>query len=129
MTQTAKPLRSLLELWNSREPWKGITTMTAMDTPPTGSGRVAVITGGAGAIGSAIASALRRSGHQAVVVDRTGDVICDLASEQSTRQAAAEVLARYGRCDVFVHCAAVFDQGALADIDLATWRHVQAVNV
>ena len=85
--------------------------MTAMNTSPAGPGRVAVITGGAGAIGSAITSALRRSGHQAVVVDRTGDVVCDLASEQSTRRAAAEVLARYGRCDVLVHCAAVFDQG------------------
>ena len=103
--------------------------MTAMSTPSGESGRVAVITGGAGAIGSAIASALRRSGHQTVVVDRAGDVICDLASQESTRQAAAAVLARYGRCDVLVHCAAAFDQGALGDVDLATWRHVQAVNV
>ena len=103
--------------------------MTATSIPSGDSGRVAVITGGAGAIGSAIASALRRSGHQTVVVDRTGDVICDLASQESTRQAAAAVLARYGRCDVLVHCAAAFDQGALGDVDLATWRHVQAVNV
>jgi 3-oxoacyl-[acyl-carrier protein] reductase len=103
--------------------------MTAMSTPSGESGRVAVITGGAGAIGSAIASALRRTGHQTVVVDRAGDVICDLASQESTRQAAAAVLARYGRCDVLVHCAAAFDQGALGEVDLATWRHVQAVNV
>ena len=88
-----------------------------------------MITGGAGAIGSAIVSALRRSGHQTVVVDRAGDVTCDLASQESTRQAAAAVLARYGRCDVLVHGAAAFDQGALGDVDLATWRHVQAVNV
>jgi len=65
--------------------------MTAMTTPSGESGRVAVITGGAGAIGSAIAAALRRSGHQTVVVDRAGDVICDLASQESTRQAAAAV--------------------------------------
>ena len=103
--------------------------MTATSTPSGQSARVAVITGGAGAIGSAIASALRRSGHQTVVVDRAGDVTCDLASQESTRQAAAAVLARYGRCDVLVHCAAAFDQGALGDVDLATWRHVQAVNV
>jgi NAD(P)-dependent dehydrogenase (short-subunit alcohol dehydrogenase family) len=102
--------------------------MTA-NASPAEPGRVAVITGGAGAIGSAITSALRLSGHQTVVVDRTGDVLCDLASEESTRQAAAEVLARYRRCDVLVHCAAVFDQGALADVDRGTWRHVQAVNV
>jgi NAD(P)-dependent dehydrogenase (short-subunit alcohol dehydrogenase family) len=91
--------------------------------------RIAVITGGAGAIGSAVASALRRSGHQTVVMDRTGDVVCDLSSEQSTRQAAAEVLERYDRCDVLVHCAAVFGQGDLANVDLGTWRLVQAVNV
>jgi NAD(P)-dependent dehydrogenase (short-subunit alcohol dehydrogenase family) len=103
--------------------------MTAMNTPPTEPGRIAVITGGAGAIGSAITSALRLSGHETVVIDRAGDVICDLASEDSTRQAAAEVLARYGRCDVLVHCAAVFDLGSLATVDRITWRYVQAVNV
>jgi NAD(P)-dependent dehydrogenase (short-subunit alcohol dehydrogenase family) len=100
-----------------------------MTSPPAEPDRVAVITGGAGAIGSAITSALRASGHRTVVVDRAGDVICDLASEESTRQAAAEVLGRYGRCDVLVHCAAAFDQAALADVDLETWRRVQAVNV
>jgi NAD(P)-dependent dehydrogenase (short-subunit alcohol dehydrogenase family) len=47
-------------------------------------------------------------------------------TEESTRQAAAEVLAWYGRCDVLVHCAAAFDQGALGCVDRATWRHVQA---
>jgi NAD(P)-dependent dehydrogenase (short-subunit alcohol dehydrogenase family) len=100
-----------------------------MSTPSRESGRVAVITGGAGAIGSAIVSALRQSGHQTVVVDRAGDVTCDLASQESTLQAAATVLARYGRCDVLVHGAAAFNQGALGEVDLATWRHVQAVNV
>jgi 3-oxoacyl-[acyl-carrier protein] reductase len=30
---------------------------------------------------------------------------------------------------VFVHCAAAFDQVTLTDFDVATWRHVQAVNV
>src|ERR1700681_1346340 len=98
--------------------------ITAMSTPSGGAGRVAGIPGGAGAIGSAIASALRRSGHQTVVVDRAGDVICDLASQESTRQAAAAVLARYGRCDVLVHCAAAFDQGALANVDRGTWRQL-----
>ena len=103
--------------------------MTEMNISPTEHNRVAVITGGAGAIGSAVASALRGSGHQTVVLDRTGDVICDLSSEQSTRQAAAQVLDRYGRCDVLVHCAAAFGMGDLAHVDLATLRLTQAVNV
>jgi 3-oxoacyl-[acyl-carrier protein] reductase len=91
--------------------------------------RTAVITGGAGAIGSAIVGALRATGHQTVVLDRTGDVEVDLSDEQSTRRAAAEVIERYGRCDVFVHCAAAFDPARLQDLDAATWRHVHAVNV
>jgi NAD(P)-dependent dehydrogenase (short-subunit alcohol dehydrogenase family) len=91
--------------------------------------RVAVVTGGAGAFGTAIVSALEADGLRVVVVARTGDVTADLSSESSTRAAAATVLERQGRCDVFVHCAAVFDQADLAHLDAATWRHVQAVNV
>ncbi|MFI9388455.1 SDR family NAD(P)-dependent oxidoreductase [Kutzneria sp. NPDC052558] len=91
--------------------------------------RVAVVTGGAGAIGSAIVQALRTTRHRTVVLDRDGDVAVDLADEQSTRRAAAEVLDRHGRCDVFVHCAGAFDVAALADLTAETWRRVQAVNV
>jgi NAD(P)-dependent dehydrogenase (short-subunit alcohol dehydrogenase family) len=96
---------------------------------PAADERVAVVTGGAGAIGSAIADALRGDGMRVAVIDRTGDVTADLSSESSTRAAAAAVLERYGRCDVLVHCAAAFDQSDLAHLDAATWRHVQAVNV
>jgi NAD(P)-dependent dehydrogenase (short-subunit alcohol dehydrogenase family) len=91
--------------------------------------RVAVVTGGAGAIGGAIVRALEQSGHRTVVVDRTGTIPCDLGSELSTREAARAVLAQYGRCDVFVQCAAAFDQATLADLDAATLRHVFAVNL
>ena len=90
-------------------------------------GRIAVVTGGAGAIGTAITKALQEAGHRAVVLDRDADIACDLGSETSTRAAAAAVLERYGRCDVFVHCAAAFDQVTIGDVrDAATWRHVQA---
>src|SRR5260370_7047393 len=92
-------------------------------------GRIAVVTGGAGRTGAAITRALHGTGHRTVVLDRDGDIACDLSSEASTRAAAATVLERYGRCDVFVHCAAAFDQVTLTDFDAATWRHVQAVNV
>jgi 3-oxoacyl-[acyl-carrier protein] reductase len=86
--------------------------------------RRAVVTGGAGAIGAAIADALRPE-HEVVVVDRTGDVVCDLADAHAVRRAAAEI----GRCDVLVHAAAAFDRFALDALDLAVWRRVQAVNV
>jgi NAD(P)-dependent dehydrogenase (short-subunit alcohol dehydrogenase family) len=91
--------------------------------------RVAVVAGGAGAIGGAICRSLEASGHRTVVIDRTGTIPCDLGSESSTRDAAAAVLEQYGRCDVFVQSAAAFDQVALEELDAATWRHVLAVNV
>lgn len=91
--------------------------------------RVAVITGGAGAIGTAIAEALRESGHRVVILGRAGDVLCDLSDEESTRRAGAEVLEKYGRCDVLVHSAATVNLAALDALDSATWRHTQAVNV
>ena len=91
--------------------------------------RVAVVTGGAGAIGAAIARALGDAGREVVVVDRIGDYACDLGSEAEVRRVARAVLDRAGRCDVLVHAAAVFDRASLATIDLATWRRVQAVNV
>jgi NAD(P)-dependent dehydrogenase (short-subunit alcohol dehydrogenase family) len=106
------------------------TTVGTMTSPPDPlPERIAVVTGGAGAIGTAITAALRGTGHRTVVLDRAADIDVDLGSETSTRAAAAAVLERYGRCDVFVHCAGAFDQVTLADVDAATWRHVQAVNV
>lgn len=91
--------------------------------------RIAVVTGGAGAIGGAIVAALEAGGHRVVVIDRAAEVSADLGDEASTRGAAAEVLDRFGRCDVLVHTAAAFDVATLADLDAATWRRVQAVNV
>jgi NAD(P)-dependent dehydrogenase (short-subunit alcohol dehydrogenase family) len=87
--------------------------------------RVAVVTGGAGGIGGAIVEALAGAGHRTVVLDRSGDIACDLADAGAVRRAAADV----GRCDVLVHAAASFDQAALHEIELEAWRRVQAVNV
>jgi NAD(P)-dependent dehydrogenase (short-subunit alcohol dehydrogenase family) len=84
--------------------------------------RVAVVTGGAGAIGGAIVRALGASGMETVVLDREQ---CDLADAAGVREAAAGI----ARADVLVHAAAAFDQATLAEVDLETWRRVQAVNV
>jgi NAD(P)-dependent dehydrogenase (short-subunit alcohol dehydrogenase family) len=91
--------------------------------------RVAAVTGGAGAIGGAIAAGLRTAGHEVVILDRHGDPPVDLAEPDAVRAAAASVLGRHGRCDVLVHAAAAFDRAALPDLDAGTWRRVQAVNV
>ena len=90
---------------------------------------VAVVTGGAGAIGSAIVTALEKSGHTVEVLDRAGDHPVDLTHADDIKAAAARVLDAHGRCDVLVHAAAAFDRASLADLDLDGWRRVQAVNV
>jgi len=87
--------------------------------------RTAVVTGGAGGIGSAIVSALIAAGHDVAILDREGEFAVDLGDEQAVRQVAE----RLGPRDVLVHAAAAFDRASLADLDLATWRRVQAVNV
>ena len=92
--------------------------------------RIAVVTGGTGAIGNAIVVALRAGGYQTVVLGRRGgDIRADLTSEATTKQAAAEVLDGYGRVDVLVHSAAVIDPMSLAELDAQRWRNLLALNV
>ena len=93
-----------------------------------GDRRVAVVTGGAGAIGGAVVARLAPD-HVVVVLDRTGDVVVDLGDPAAVHQAAELVLDRYGRCDVFVHAAAMVAFGPFEQFELDLWRRVQAVNV
>jgi NAD(P)-dependent dehydrogenase (short-subunit alcohol dehydrogenase family) len=80
--------------------------------------RVAVVTGGSGAIGGAIAARLA-SDHTVVVLDRRGDIAVDLGDPAEVRRAADAVLDRYGRCDVLVHAAAMV---AFGPFDLHQYR-------
>ncbi|MFK0107538.1 SDR family NAD(P)-dependent oxidoreductase [Streptomyces sp. NPDC091217] len=91
--------------------------------------RVAVVVGGAGAIGGAIVRGLAGSGHVVRVLDRAGDIVCDLSDAEDVREAARRVLAEEGRCDVLVHAAAATDLMDVETADLDAWRRVQAVNV
>lgn len=84
--------------------------------------RRAVVTGGNGAIGSAIVEALRASGHEVVVLDREE---VDLGDADDVTRAASAI----ARCDVLVHAAAAFDRFTLAQLDLDALRRVFAVNV
>jgi 3-oxoacyl-[acyl-carrier protein] reductase len=88
------------------------------------------LTGGTGAIGDAIAVALRADGYKTVTLgSRSGDIQANLASEATTKQAAADILERYGRVDVLVHSAAIIDPMSLQELDAERWRTLLAVNV
>ncbi len=90
---------------------------------------VAVVTGGAGFIGSAIVERLEAEGHRVAVLDRESEYAVDLADEQAVRSAARKVLADHGRCDVLVHAAASFELATLTDLGAGLLRRVMAVNV
>src|SRR5712672_2675150 len=99
-----------------------------MSTEANSDRRIAVVTGGAGAIGGAIVSRLAPD-HTVIILDRTGDVVVDLGDPDDVRRAAEAVLDRYGRCDVFVHSAAMVAFGPFDEFGLEVWRQVQTVNV
>jgi 3-oxoacyl-[acyl-carrier protein] reductase len=90
---------------------------------------VAVVTGGAGAIGASIVAALQDTGHTMEILDRSGDPPVDLAQHTAVQAAAADLLSRHRRCDVLVHAAAAFDRAGLSELTPEGWRKMQAVNV
>jgi NAD(P)-dependent dehydrogenase (short-subunit alcohol dehydrogenase family) len=91
--------------------------------------RIAVVTGGAGAIGGAIVDALSAGCQEVVTIDRVASDPVDLADERDVRRAADAALVRHGRVDVLVHAAAAFDRASIDELDAVTSRHMQAVNV
>ncbi len=96
-----------------------------------------VITGAAGGIGSAAATALRARGAQVAGLDLSaeGDLIaCDVRDQASVDSAIAEAAQRLGGIDVLINCAGIGDpqsagerpgEDALRVLDinlLGTWR-------
>ena len=85
-------------------------------------------------VGHAIAAAdiLPAADTIAAIKDAGGDafaVVCDLGSPEDVDLAIREVTERYGHCDVLVNCAGLMLLRPFGELDLDTWRRVQAVNV
>jgi rhamnulose-1-phosphate aldolase/alcohol dehydrogenase len=107
--------------------------------PPPGElqGQVALVTGGAGGIGSAIGDAFHAAGACVVAfdLDRAGAeaavagygdqglaVSGDVTSEESVAGAFAAAAERFGGVDIVVSNAGVASSAALEDTSLAEWR-------
>ncbi|QOV33181.1 SDR family oxidoreductase [Streptomyces ferrugineus] len=110
-------------------------------------GKVGVVTGAGGGIGSAIARRLAREGATVVVCDVDGaaaDKVAgeiageggkaeahqfDLADTMACVQAVDEVVARHGRLDVLVNNAGINRRGDLLALSPQDWALSFAVNV
>lgn len=95
--------------------------------------KIVLITGAAGAIGSAVAEAVVKAGGLAIATDlpgRTGiDHALDVTSEADWLRVAAAIEARVPRLDGLVNAAGIAVLGTIEDTDYETWRRVQAVNL
>jgi 3-oxoacyl-[acyl-carrier protein] reductase len=98
--------------------------------------KVAVVTGGSRGIGAAIARKLASQGAQVVIVYRSNqqqaehvvaDIIsqggkavayaADVSQEQDVRDVLSTIATRFGRIDILINNAGVFEGRSLADVD------------
>ncbi len=111
-------------------------------------GYVSVITGAAGGLGRAMALAFAEAGSHVVVADvnlpgaeetaamlrrkqvRSTAIRCDITDRQQVRDLADAVIREYGKVDVLINNAGVFQDGPAEEMDFeADWRRVMDTNV
>jgi 3(or 17)beta-hydroxysteroid dehydrogenase len=95
--------------------------------------KIILITGAAGAVGSAVADAVVEAGGLAVTTDLAGcagmDHALDVTSEEDWRRTIDDLDRAAGRLDGLVNAAGIATPGSVEDTDFATWRRVMAVNL
>lgn len=99
-------------------------------------GRVALVTGAAGGIGSATARALLARGARLALADRAApsaedalNLAVDVTDSAQVRAMVDRVVAEYGRLDILVNVAGTVSMGAAATLPEAEWDRVMAVNL
>jgi 3(or 17)beta-hydroxysteroid dehydrogenase len=95
--------------------------------------KVILITGGAGAVGSAVAEAVVRNGGIAIdtdLGDREGiDHALDVTSEADWQRVIGAVEKSAGRLDGLVNAAGIAELGTVEDTSYAAFRRTMAINV
>ena len=91
--------------------------------------KVAIVTGGTSGIGLAAVNALRARGCTVYALSRHGDMVCDVADEESARAAVQAVLEKEGRIDILVNCAGFGISGAAELTPLETAKKQLDVNL
>ncbi len=99
-------------------------------------GKIAVVTGGSGAIGGAIAHALQTAGATVISLDVTQPADtsirwsgCDIRDDAAVSNAIAAVVKEHGGVDIAVHAAGVSRDAVVWKLGIEDWDFVQAVNL
>ena len=96
-------------------------------------GKIVLVTGAAGAIGAAIASAVEQQGGVTIGSDLAsrGGVAhaLDVTAEADWLRAIAAIERSAGRLDGLINAAGIVAVGSVEDTEFATWRRVMAVNL
>lgn len=100
------------------------------------SGKVAAVSGGSGAIGGAIVSALREQGATAICLDvvapkeaGTPFLECDIRQSASVGSAIGEIERTHGRLDILVHAAGVSRDAVVWKLTPEDWDLIVGVNL
>ena len=98
--------------------------------------RVVVVTGGSGALGSAIRRAFAASGDLPIGIDITGGqdavgsiLTADVASEAQVGAAFDHIRKHFGDPTVLVNCAGMTGHGSVLDESIEQWRRILEVTL
>ena len=100
-------------------------------------GKVALVTGGSGGIGSCVVDLLLQAGAEVVSLDRPGieappgarALPCDLSDRESIKTQLAEFRRHHARLHIVVHCAGIARDAVLWKLGDADWDEVMRVNL
>lgn len=101
-------------------------------------GKVALVTGGSGGIGSAVVDLLFAAGAKVLSVDLPdrsepgGDAVrlpCDLTQPPQVHELITRVGKDHGRLDIVVHCAGITRDSVLWKMEESAWSEVLSVNL